>query len=72
MAETDVIAPMVGKIIAVHVKPGDSIKENDPLVTLEAMKMEMPVPAPQAGTIKEVYVSEGDVVESDTILVTIE
>ena len=72
MAETNVIAPMVGKIVAVHVKPGDNVKENDPVVTLEAMKMEMPVPAPQAGTVKGVFVSEGDVVESDTILITIE
>ncbi len=72
MAEINVMAPMVGKIVSVHVKSGDSVKENDPLVTLEAMKMEMPVPAPQGGTVKEVYVAEGDVVESDTILVTIE
>ena len=71
MAELNVMAPMVGQIVSVHVKSGDSVKENDPLVTLEAMKMEMPVPAPQGGTVKEVYVAEGDVVESDTILVTI-
>lgn len=72
MAETHVIAPMVGKIVAVHVKPGDRVKENDPVVTIEAMKMEMPVPAPHDGTVKEVFVSEGEVVESDTILVIIE
>ena len=72
MAETHVMAPMVGKIVAIHVKPGDKVKENDPVVTIEAMKMEMPVPAPLDGTVKAVHVSEGDVVESDTILVTIE
>jgi biotin carboxyl carrier protein len=63
---------MVGKVVAVHVKVGSVVKENDPVVTIESMKMELPVPAPVGGTIKEVFVKEGDVVESDTAIVTIE
>lgn len=72
MAETQVFAPMVGKVVAVHVKPGSVVNENDPVVTIESMKMELPVPAPVAGKVKEVFVHEGDVVESDTALCTIE
>ena len=72
MAETQVFSPMVGKVVAVHVKVGSVVKENDPVVTIESMKMELPVPAPVGGTVKDVFVNEGDVVESDTALLTIE
>jgi biotin carboxyl carrier protein len=68
----DVTVPMVGKIVNVLVKVGDSVKENDPVATLEAMKMEMPVVAPGAGVVKAIHVKPGDEVTSDTILMTIE
>jgi acetyl-CoA carboxylase biotin carboxyl carrier protein len=68
----DVTVPMVGKIVNVLVTVGDQVKENDPVATLEAMKMEMPVVAPAAGVVKEVNVQSGDEVTSDTILMTIE
>jgi acetyl-CoA carboxylase biotin carboxyl carrier protein len=63
---------MVGKIVAVNVKAGDKIKENDQVATLEAMKMEMPVVAPVSGTVKEVNVKPGDEVTPDTVLMVIE
>lgn len=72
MAETQVFSPMVGKVVAVHVKAGSVVNENDPVVTIESMKMELPVPAPVAGKIKEILVNEGDVVESDTLIAVIE
>ena len=72
MAETQVFSPMVGKVVAIHVKVGQVVKENDAVVTIESMKMELPVPAPVAGTVKAVFVNEGDVVESDTALLVIE
>jgi biotin carboxyl carrier protein len=68
----DVIAPMVGKILSIKVKPGDSIEEGDEVVILEAMKMEMPIVAPCSGTVKEVKVNEGDTVETETVLAVIE
>ncbi|MBW1659257.1 MAG: acetyl-CoA carboxylase biotin carboxyl carrier protein subunit [Deltaproteobacteria bacterium] len=69
---TEVMVPMVGKIVSVEVKPGDSINENDPIVILEAMKMEMPVPSPASGTVKEVLVNPGDEVEADKVIAIIE
>jgi len=69
---TEVTVPMVGKIVSVEVNPGDAISENDPVVILEAMKMEMPVPAPASGTIKEILVKAGDEVEAEKVIALIE
>ena len=68
----NVTVPMVGKIVNVVVKTGDKVKENDPVATLEAMKMEMPVVAPTTGVVKQVNVKAGDEVTADTILMVIE
>jgi len=62
----------VGKVVNILVKEGDEVEENDPVVTLEAMKIEMPVVAPASGTVTEINVSPGDVVEADTVLIVIE
>jgi oxaloacetate decarboxylase alpha subunit len=56
-------AALAGNIFKVHVKPGDTVKEGDPLVIVEAMKMETIVPAPKGGTITDVFVAEGDKVK---------
>ncbi len=68
----EVKAPMVGKILSVKVKPGDSVEEGDELVILEAMKMEMPIVAPDSGTVKEVKVNEGDTVETEAVICVLE
>ncbi len=69
---TDVIVPMVGKIVSVSVKVGDKIKEDDQVAVLEAMKMEMPVVAPVTGTVKEVKVAPGQEVEAEAVIAVIE
>jgi acetyl-CoA carboxylase biotin carboxyl carrier protein len=69
---TEVTVPMVGKIVAVTVKVGDTVVENDQIATLEAMKMEMPVVAPTSGVVKTINVKSGDEVTSDTVLMIIE
>ncbi len=71
MAE-DVLAPMVGKILKIKVKPGDSVQEDDEIIVMESMKLETSVHAPCSGVIKEIKVSEGDRVEEDDLLVVIE
>ena len=66
-----VAAVLAGNIFKVHVAPGDAVKEGQPLLIVEAMKMETAVSAPRAGTISDVFVSEGDVVAVGDPLVAI-
>jgi acetyl-CoA carboxylase biotin carboxyl carrier protein len=68
---TEVTVPMVGKIVGVSVKVGDTVAEDDQIATLEAMKMEMPIVAPVAGVIKEIKVEAGQEVEADAVLAII-
>ncbi|MCU0662049.1 MAG: acetyl-CoA carboxylase biotin carboxyl carrier protein subunit [Myxococcota bacterium] len=65
-------APMVGKIVKILVEVGQDVAEDEPVMMLEAMKVEMPVSAPADGKIKSIRVKEGDTVESDQILVELE
>jgi acetyl-CoA carboxylase biotin carboxyl carrier protein len=69
---TPVTVPMVGKIVSVSVKVGDTIEENDQVAVLEAMKMEMPIVAPTSGKVKEINVSPGQEVEADAVIAVIE
>ena len=67
-----VTAPMVGKVLQVLCKVGDTVQEDDVMILLEAMKMEIPVAAPAAGVVKEIKVAPGETVESDAVLAVIE
>lgn len=71
MAE-EITVPMVGKIVSIHVKVGDQVSEDDPIVTIEAMKTEMPLVASTSGTVKEIRVQPGQQVEADDIVAVIE
>jgi oxaloacetate decarboxylase alpha subunit len=64
-------AVLAGNIFKVHVAPGDHVEEGQPLLVVEAMKMETTVSAPKAGTISDVFVREGDVVAVGDPLVAI-
>src|SRR5690606_29667753 len=64
-------APMPGKVIAINAKAGDAVREGDPLVTLEAMKMENVVRAPHAGTVAELLAVEGASVAGGELLAVI-
>ena len=59
-------------VIEVAVKPGDVVKAEDPLVTLESDKATMDVPSPAAGTVKEVKIKVGDKVSEGTLVLTLE
>ena len=54
---------MPGKVLQVLVEPGHTVEEGQPLLVLEAMKMENVIKATAAGTVSEVPVNEGDAVE---------
>jgi len=59
-ASVELVAPMPGAVVAVHATPGASVEAGDPIVTLEAMKMEHSVAAPFAGIVSEIRVRQGD------------
>ncbi|MEA1968605.1 MAG: acetyl-CoA carboxylase biotin carboxyl carrier protein subunit [Thermodesulfobacteriota bacterium] len=71
MAE-DILAPLAGKIIKMHIEQGAKIEEDEEVLIIEAMKMETPVFAPCDGTVKEIKVKEGDEVEEDDMIASIE
>jgi acetyl/propionyl-CoA carboxylase alpha subunit len=64
-----ILAPMPGTVIRVAVAPGDAVQARDPLVVLEAMKMETPLVSPYDATVRAVHVREGDRVAGGTLLV---
>ncbi|MCL4169499.1 UNVERIFIED_CONTAM: hypothetical protein GTU68_008186, partial [Idotea baltica] len=62
-------APLAGNIFNVLVSPGQTVKTGDPLIVLEAMKMETNVSAPRDGTVGQISVKPGDAVTvGDTLL----
>ena len=65
-------SPLPGSIVKVMVKPGDSVKKGDTLLTMESMKMENVVASEYTGTVKNVLVQAGQNVMQDDKLVEIE
>lgn len=65
-------AAMNGRVVAVQVAPGDRVEAGQPVVTLEAMKMEHVHAAPISGIVAELGVAEGDQVTTGLILASIE
>lgn len=71
-ASADAMAsPMPGTILKLLVNVGDSVTENQPLMILEAMKMENEIVASQAGTVSAIHVSQGQTVNAGDGLITI-
>lgn len=68
---TRLTAPMPGKVVRVLVEPGNKVEARQPVVVVEAMKMENELTVEKAGTIEEVRVSEGESVESGQLLVVV-
>jgi acetyl/propionyl-CoA carboxylase alpha subunit len=68
-AGDEVKAPLPGKVVAVQAKPGQAVRKGEPLVTLEAMKMEHALKAPRDGAIAEVAVASGAQVKEGALLV---
>lgn len=66
----EVTASVPGKVFKIEANTGATVKAGDPIVILEAMKMEIPVVAPEDGTVAGINVSVGDAVESGDVLAT--
>jgi acetyl/propionyl-CoA carboxylase alpha subunit len=69
---SEITAPMPGTVIKVNVHAGSTVKARDPLVVLEAMKMETPLLAPYDGTVRSVHVKEGDRVAGGALVVELD
>ena len=67
-----VTAPMPGTVIRLLVGEGDAVRARQPLVVLEAMKMETPLTSPYDAVVKAVHVAEGDRVTGGAVLVELE
>src|SRR6187431_3003922 len=77
MSTIEVKVPDIGDfkdvpVIEVFVKPGDAVKAEDSLVTLESDKATMDIPAPAAGTVKELKIKLGDKVAEGVTILTLE
>jgi biotin carboxyl carrier protein len=66
-----IVAPMPGRIVRVLVKPDETVVAHQPLVVIEAMKMENELRAPRSGIVADVRVAEGASVEANTVLVVL-
>jgi biotin carboxyl carrier protein len=71
-ALTSIFSPMPGLIHEVLVKAGDTISKGDPLLILEAMKMENILKAEGNGIVKEVKIAKGNTVEKNQLLIELE
>ncbi|PYM35016.1 MAG: hypothetical protein DME15_07235 [Candidatus Rokuibacteriota bacterium] len=64
----EIVAPVPGLVAAVAVAAGGAVAAGDPVVTLQAMKMEIEVPSEHAGTVEQILVAEGQEVEMGAVL----
>jgi len=71
VAGEEVVAPMPGKVLQLKVSEGDSVKEGDTLLILEAMKMENEIIANTSGSIKKIIAAVNDMVDTGDVLMVI-
>ncbi|RIK39109.1 MAG: hypothetical protein DCC55_19095 [Chloroflexi bacterium] len=70
--ELPIKAPISGLIVKVLVEPGDTVEDGQPLVILEAMKMENEIRSLRSGVVKSVTIAAGKRVEQNEVLVVLE
>ena len=68
----DVKITMPGRVVQVMSNPGDEVQEGQPVLVLEAMKMQNEIKSPQAGRLARVCFQAGDYVEAGSVLFTVE
>jgi len=69
---TKIVGPMPGLVLKIFKQVGETVEENEPVVVLEAMKMENEIRSPKKGVIKEIFLKHGSTVEKDAVILTIE
>lgn len=70
--QREVKAVMPGKVVTILVAVGDEVERDQPLLVLEAMKMENDVKSPRKGKVQEIHVTSGEAVETGELMVTLE
>ena len=70
--EQRIAAPMPGRVVRVMVAPGDTVQVRQPVIVVEAMKMENELRSPKSGRVKDVAVAAGASVEAGRVLMVIE
>ncbi len=68
----DVVVPVPGVVASLEVQPGKQVKAGDPILVLQAMKMEFPIEAEVSGRVTEVLVMVGMEIEAGTVAARIE
>ncbi|MET7466921.1 acetyl-CoA carboxylase biotin carboxyl carrier protein subunit [Nonomuraea sp. NPDC005501] len=71
-APGSLLAPMPGAVLRVEVKEGQRVDKGQPVLVLEAMKMEHRITAPATGTVSALRVAKGDQVEAGAVLAIID
>ncbi len=69
---TKIASPMPGLLLKIYKNIGEHVDENEPVVVLEAMKMENEIRSPKKGIIKEILLKQGSTLEKDAVILTIE
>jgi acetyl-CoA carboxylase biotin carboxyl carrier protein len=72
MPLVDIKTEITGNVWKITAKVGDQVKEDDPILILESMKMEIPVGAPEAGRVQAILVEEGQVVSEGSVVARLE
>lgn len=68
----ELTSPLAGVVHKINVSVGDAVKENQPVVVIEAMKMNTNINAPAAGKVKDIKVKAGDPVQQGQVLMVFE
>lgn len=72
LADKEILAPMPGLVLQVHVKEGDEVSKGMPLLTLEAMKMENVLKSPGEGKVSKIHVEAQNSVEKSQLMIVLE
>jgi biotin carboxyl carrier protein len=65
-------SPIVGIVVSVNTQAGQQVQKNDPLLVLEAMKMETTITSPVSGRVKTVHAQAGESVQANQVLIEFE
>jgi 3-methylcrotonyl-CoA carboxylase alpha subunit len=63
---------MPGSLVAVQIKPGDTVSKGQTLLVMESMKMETTIAAPRDGVVQTVHFDKGQTFDRDALLITLQ